>query len=79
MADPANANRLRMNDRFARIEKARPAIPQMAVNITRRINNALPQKSTQAPDAKARLAKRAQKTGRNPMRHNNAKANAARN
>jgi len=32
-----NSKRMRLSDRFSRIEGARPALPQFAVNLTRRL------------------------------------------
>ena len=56
-----NSKRLRMFERFAKIESARPALPQFAVNLTRRLQQLIPGsgKNQEQGEANARLEKRA--------------------
>ena len=37
-----NSKRLRISERFSKIEGARPALPQFAVNLTRRLQQLIP-------------------------------------
>ena len=56
-----NSKRLRMFERFAKIESARPALPQFAVNLTRKLQQLIPGsvKNLEQGKANARLEKRA--------------------
>jgi hypothetical protein len=56
-----NSKRLRMFERFAKIESARPALPQFAVNLTRRLQQLIPGsgKNQEQGKANSRLEKRA--------------------
>ena len=62
-----NSKRIRITERFQRIENAKPALPPIAVNLTRRLQNLLPN-SAKLQDPKQRLEKRALQTGRNPRK-----------
>lgn len=66
-----NSKRMRLADRFAHIEDAKPALPQFAVNLTRRLQSLLPkQKQPQQRQGggNPRLQKRALQKGRNPRK-----------
>lgn len=60
-----NSKRMRLSERFSRIEGARPALPQFAVNLTRRLQQLLPDKQK---GGNPRLEKRAIQKGRNPRK-----------
>jgi hypothetical protein len=62
-----NSKRIRITERFQRIENAKPALPPIAINLTRRLQNLLPN-SAKLQDPKQRLEKRALQTGRNPRK-----------
>ena len=64
-----NSKRMRLHERFQRIEKARPAFPPIAVNLTRQLTQLIKGgQSTPKNNANQRLEKRALQTGRNPRK-----------
>lgn len=60
-----NSKRMRLSERFSSIEGARPALPQFAVNLTRRLQSLLPASIKQG---NPRLEKRAIQKGMNPRK-----------
>ena len=66
-----NSKRMRISDRFLRVEGARPALPQFAVNLTRRLQHLIAPKLKNNPQqskGNVRLEKRAIQKGRNPRK-----------